>query len=78
MQMTTLLITPVQLIASCVRIAEVCLLGEKKLIAYKEHKLMECPDCELNVKVTTPPHQKKKGEGGFHLTLISLLCVQTL
>lgn len=45
-ELITLLITSVQLIALCFSI-DFCLLGEKKLIACNKHKLIECPDYEV-------------------------------
>lgn len=47
LEMTILLIVPARLIASCFSIADFCLLGEKMLIAYNEHKLIESSDYEV-------------------------------
>lgn len=47
LEMTTLLIAPAELIASCFSIADFCLLGEKMLVAYNEHKIIESPDYEV-------------------------------
>lgn len=46
-ELITLLITSVQLIALCFIIVDFCLVGEKKLIAYNKHKLIECRDYEV-------------------------------